>query len=831
MAETTLSSQIYTSRDSIREQISDQVKNYLELENVDLTKSSFLSFMIDILSTLTSNLLFYQISAYREFFLTKAQLPDSILNLSAFLGYNTREATPATAVVLLTFPFGFEDPSVQFVLPNGFKFRANTDVEFRTTYETTVVVTNNANVTVTVVEGVKKYNLYVNKTVDSFQFTLPLTQVVNTEQEFQIDSDTQQYQFVNIDVPISGEVASLVVKIREPGSAGYTIWNEYQSLFLMSNTDKGYVSRRTDTGRRISFGNGLFGVQPTPGSSVIVTVGVTDGENGNVIAGSIKDGDRVYITTGSGSTQLVDYSVINASPAFGGINEESLESVRRNSIASLTSLNRLVTENDYKNINVIVENSPIAQNSLPVLKRSDLQVNEIELFTAIIFGTGEDEVDNLVPTRNAKYSVPTSQYRIPRDTIIDIGGVDYLTIFDIDIDIINEVGNYEYTIYSVKITPALETSYPTSSYNIVADQLHVYSEGTKGVFRLHYSSDEVDPELCSCEFKIRSSGTTALMTNDSTASEFVVEFDPYTTLPTDEQFFDFTISDPSNNLVATYSGQVTFRKPLSNFMRSNASVDGTNIIVYDIPVIQKEYYDSIDKEVFELQILQNIISSMDLSEYKMLTDFSNIKFTNTTGIMQNMLLNQPTISDVIDIVTAPPPTANVGDRYILVGVDCANDPLTGTIIQCIDSSAYPVVYLFDEPTADAIVYVVNKDMNYIFSDNGWIELPLYNIPLEIEIEVFRSLSYSGTVSSLINTVRETIYNTFKERFGSNATIYRSEIINAVQEIDGVSHCRLKKPETSIFFNFELIQLTEDQLLEYGPEYVYFTKDSITVRVV
>jgi len=96
MADTLLSSQIYLSRDSIRELISDEVKTYLELENVDLTKSSFLSFMIDTFSTLTGNLLFYQLSAYREFFLTKAQLPESILNLSAFLGYSANSATAAT---------------------------------------------------------------------------------------------------------------------------------------------------------------------------------------------------------------------------------------------------------------------------------------------------------------------------------------------------------------------------------------------------------------------------------------------------------------------------------------------------------------------------------------------------------------------------------------------------------------------------------------------------------------------------------------------------------------------------------------------------------------
>ncbi len=66
---------------------------------------------------------------------------------------------------------------------------------------------------------------------------------------------------------------------------------------------------------------------------------------------------------------------------------------------------------------------------------------------------------------------------------------------------------------------------------------------------------------------------------------------------------------------------------------------------------------------------------------------------------------------------------------------------------------------------------------------------------------------------------------------SKLEIYRSEIIDVVQNIDGISHCSLRQPETSIFFNFKLKELTEDQLLAYGPEYIYFTEDSITVRVV
>ena len=45
MANTTISDQIYLSRDQIVNQITEFAKQYLELENIVLTKSSFLSFV------------------------------------------------------------------------------------------------------------------------------------------------------------------------------------------------------------------------------------------------------------------------------------------------------------------------------------------------------------------------------------------------------------------------------------------------------------------------------------------------------------------------------------------------------------------------------------------------------------------------------------------------------------------------------------------------------------------------------------------------------------------------------------------------------------------
>jgi hypothetical protein len=284
-----------------------------------------------------------------------------------------------------------------------------------------------------------------------------------------------------------------------------------------------------------------------------------------------------------------------------------------------------------------------------------------------------------------------------------------------------------------------------------------------------------------------------------------------------------------------------------------------------VPVIEKEYYDSINKRDFELEVMQILITSLDLTDSKMLTDFTNIKFTSTHGLLENMQLNQTTISPVIDIITSLPSSCSNGDRYIY-NPTLENNQYQDYILKCIvqtdqelqhnyhwiDTTSWDgttiidttalidttswidttsVDFIFEEAVSDSIVYINNKGENYIYSDRGWIPLPSYSVPLEIEVEVFRENTFSGTLTSLTTTVKETIYNAFVDRFGTNATIYRSEIIDIIQNIEGISHCRLRKPETSIFFNFELIELTQDQLLRYGPEYVYFTEDDITVRVI
>jgi hypothetical protein len=827
---TTLSSQIYSSKDQIVNQITEYLRQYLELENIQLVKGSFLSFIVETLSVLTSNLMFYESSTYNEFFLTKAKLAETIYDLSSFLGYNTTEATYARANALITVPLTFTSNDVTISIPNNFKFKAQT-IPFVTYYTTSVRVQNNSQVSITVTDGNKIYNIPTIIDATSadpqFRFILPLRQYESIVQEFQIDEDLQSFQFTYIDVPLTGKVSTMTVEIKDPEGSSYQLYTEFNSTYLMASDDYGYVSRRTTAGRRLYFGNGLIGIQPLPGSTVRVTTQVTQGLDGNVIAGTINTGQRLYVVDDS-VTRIVNYTVTNSSPATGGTDEESLEDIKQNAIDNLTSLHRLVSENDYVNANVVMPDSPITSNSKPVLKRSDVRVNEIQLYVNLLYN------DGIVPMKNAYTTFDINTTYVSRGSTITIEGENYYTLFDLTIDTIaNNAAYYTYIMNVISQVPVLVRSFDPplnqQPYIIPLGNLTVTRIGNGATFEMAYTTSEPDYTNSSCTMQILSSGISYDMTNNIELKKFVLNFSDYTTIPADEQIYYFTTKDPDGNQVARYSNTFTFRESLNSFMLSNISSDDTSVTVYDIPTIKASYYDStsVVQSDFETQILQSILTNMDFVNYRMLTDFVNLKFTNTTGSMRNMIYNKITKLPVIDISSLPN-NPNVGDRYIVAECDDQYRLYKNQIAECTDATN--VIWSFTVPTSNDILYVTNKGYRYLYTGREWI-LPIYRIPLQISLEIFKEETYDGSDVDLIALIRSTLISTYSSRFGSNAEIHRSEIIKTVQDIEGVAYCVLIAPESDIYFNFDLEDLTEEQLLQYGPEYVYFTSDSISVRIV
>jgi hypothetical protein len=667
---------------------------------------------------------------------------------------------------------------------------------------------------VVVSQNNRVFSIPVQIDSDSFSFSLFVSQFTSDVQEFKIDEDLQPFQFVDIEVPLNGQVAAVQVEVQNPNDTSFTTWTEFSSLYLMDNNDEGYVARKSDTGLTISFGNGLIGVQPPPGGLVNVTTRLTQGEDGNVIAGSIVSGDRIYNTTQAGVTQVVNYSVVNTSASINGSDEESLEETRSNAITNLTALERTVTENDYKNIDTIIDGSPIAPNSLPVLKRSDLKANEIALFTTLTFN------GSIVPTRNAFSDF--IDLSIPRNTIVNVNGTDYYTVFDMQIDPLNTVANYEYIVSELEIIPTLQTTFD-ADYDLIPTQLTVSRSGSSATYELQYTTTETD--TASCTMSIVENNADYVMTNDTTAGVFTITFPNLIVLPSGQLTYRFTISDGSSNLASRWQAQLTLRKELSDFALSNVSSDGTSYIIYDIPVIQKDYYDGVNQSDFESQILQTLINTVTFEDYRMLTDFINLKFANTDGAMTNMLLN-PTTETVEGIRCDPPTSCSVGDTYIVGKGTGLWKGFDNYFAVC--SDATNVTWALIEPDLDQFA-LNNEDGNvYVFAEGGWV-VPQYEIPLKITVDIVKDSSFSGSINALVQDVKNAIFDAFSSRFGINAVLYRSEIYDVVQEVDGVQKCKVVEPESNIFFTYDINDFTQDQLLKFGPDYIYFTLDDITVR--
>ena len=237
---------IFGSREEIRNQLIEYAKDYMELENVDLYKTSFLSYMINILSILSANQMYYTSTVYKEFFFIQAQLEESVYNLAKWIGYDIPTAVPSTVNVLLKMALGFQDNDVNIVFPSNFKVYANTttfrlNTGFSLSANMTDVqseiadmihngvttrILNNSVVTVQDTDGFYYPVQIVIPTGGEVgddakaKFLLPFIQSEENLESFQIPLDLEFYQFYNKKLTdIVGQISDINVYVFPEGYA------------------------------------------------------------------------------------------------------------------------------------------------------------------------------------------------------------------------------------------------------------------------------------------------------------------------------------------------------------------------------------------------------------------------------------------------------------------------------------------------------------------------------------------------------------------------------------------------------------------------------------
>lgn len=945
--------QIYSSRDKIREDLTDYAKEYLDLQTVDLTKTSFVSYIINVLSALSSNQLFYSSTVYREGFLLQAQLTDSVYNLSRWIGYTVPLATPSTVDVLFTIPLNFKDYNVTFQIPYDYRvFASEIPFTIDTTFESssvesivntnsiTVNVKNNRSVTVRDSLGFTT-PVVIDTTTDPSNpvanFILPFVQQEYSMQQFQVPTDLEFFQFYTKRLSTNGQVNNIEVYMMEvddsmfpvqyeitEGSGNYTIinnvneidtlekfvnvfdenqrskgkWEESEGgLFTLSQDEKKYVLTPLSDKIELGFGNGVIGAQPGPGQWAFIFISETLGEDGNIIPGSIRTSDQILYESNvpdantpsvtNRKIQRIRWDVVNTIPSTGGGDIPTHTEIKQNAISNLRSKSRLVSQEDYQDFNTIVPEIPIEDNTEPILKRSDLKINEIVVFSQLVYDNPDNSNGNaeIVPTRNAIFPVdstgyipqdstavvPSGNFFIPRGSVIEILNSegtyeDYQTIFDMQLDIDSKSAYYEYVTKGVNITTSVTSDSDINNSYISIPSVDVSSD--VDVNNPDIITVEVDANVNNVQGGPSPSYKAYLiadyMTNpdtqkieayetvkdgDGNITNFKFKINEFLDFPTGNVDFKIQVyTSPGNEQISIYEFSTTVRLDLSDFMFSGITEGvgdyGQDVWnVHDVPVILSEYLtqSGFDTTDFETRVIQKFVSSIKINDRKMLTDFVNIKVPDTTGPLTNMQYNTPDYTVISYTESSVPSSPENFDTYIVNGSEGGawaghqND-----IAKCVSPSwQFISPQIGDQVEIDNPLDLDDPDNGTVLISNGceWKAInsvggdePLFSIPFFVKLKITRDSTTISSNSQIVSNIKEALIDRFATRFGMDVDIDRSEIIEVVHGIGGVKYVELTEPFVNIRFKYELDDLTPSQLQDYTPQLCAFTTDTIEVTI-
>jgi hypothetical protein len=854
-----LQNYIATSRDELRYQLSEYLKEYLQLSDIEIRRSSVLGYLIDVLAYLTSNVLMYSTMVHKESNLITASLPESIYDLSAYIGYSPKLATPSQVDALIQFKLQ-DIKNSQIVIPKGFKCEADS-ISFILENECIIdVVGSVIKVILNTSEGRITLPYYYDQDNDIISVSLNMKQYDISNHEFNIPSDLKPFQFYNQIIPITSGKYLYDIKV----SINDEEWTFFNNLFEMNSSDKGYTYRFTDNGIMLYFGNGLFGKQPTPSGIMKVEIKEIVGKRGNIIPGKLNKGQRLYKYTGQ--TLLdINYEITNINPGHSGNDQETVEETKRNAIINLRALNRLVSEDDYRNISKIID-LPI-KDTVSVLKRSDVKINEICLYTLLQYFEGE-----YTPTITHYLEIEPTTTVIKPFTIFNINNIDYYTLFELVPDFDSLETQYYYYARDIDLNLVVD-KIDIDEYPFNIKTFNVKSDYDNRIFKCYLEVDYDETVIDISQIQI----TTKLKQGDFTKD---LEFQYINDTVNDKKYFyyEFSFDDipfayidtkiliwytPANEYIAQYTTNLNIKLDLFNFSRSQMKVTWVNpndetdkkYTIYDVPLIKKEWFDALSeaessgidlRKHFEMVVINNFIESIDTKQIRMLNTYVNNKFVSTECELTNILLNESTFK-VYERVTSrseiTKDTLVYGDMFLLNG-PLLEDGETTDYIRIVDTNdpfyrkeTYIAKFIkydnngeevweFIEPIVSQSVFIQSEDTLLYYDGNEWFK-PHIQTPLEIEVVAYLenfSLSYA-------DYIREKVYNYFKENMeGINSNVYRSQLIRFIQDLDNVVYVKLLKPKIDLLFDFNIDKILPEQMLTYSPQLVTTLLDKIKVRV-
>jgi hypothetical protein len=306
--------------DSIKNNLKSFLQSQQEFESYEFDGSA-LSVLLDVLAYNTQYNALYTNMAVNESFLDSASKRSSVISLAKSLGYvaSSKRSARAYVSVECTLPASASDTS--FLIPKGTAFNGAfgdnsfifyTNNDYFTKIKDRKFIFND----VEIIEG----------TMLSNSFT-----VTNTDNKFVI--------------PNSGiDTSTILVKVKQSAtSIGFEKFSIAGDLMRIKGSDKVYFIKQRDDGLfEIYFGNNSIGASVEIGNIIEVSYIKSSGQEAN--------GSNAFTYQSGLDRDDVGVEVFTIRSGYGGVEEESIDSIKYNAPRAWVSQNRAVTVSDYETV-------------------------------------------------------------------------------------------------------------------------------------------------------------------------------------------------------------------------------------------------------------------------------------------------------------------------------------------------------------------------------------------------------------------------------------------------------------------------------------------------
>ena len=339
-------------------------------------EGSAISVLLDVLAYNTYYNSYYLNMLASESFLDSAQLRDSVVAKASMLGYTPRSARGSQAYVNLNITASDNPASIT----------VDKDTQFISTVNGTSYTFATANSTVITPVGgnyVANDVLLRQGVPLTFKYTVD---TANTEQRFLLP---------NANTDIDTLVVSVQESVTDTNTSVYAKATDITTVNATSNVY--FINEHTEGQYRVQFGDGVLGRKPITGNIVFLNSLVTEGTDTN--------GANTFTaasTVGGYST----VSVVTANSAIGGLDKETIESIKFNAPKNYEAQNRAVTTDDYKKL---VEDNVAGLETVAVWGGQD---NDTPKFGAVYVSAKPAGADALSTSQKTLIKAALSDYNI-----------------------------------------------------------------------------------------------------------------------------------------------------------------------------------------------------------------------------------------------------------------------------------------------------------------------------------------------------------------------------------------------------------------------------------